>query len=193
MPFGEVQQVSNRNLWTAAFYCGGCYSGVVAELHSISRRAPSQFSGVVDGNNELVVARVYPETDETKAPEYLPANIESFYLQSAGSLQAKNYDASAMMARRALESAVKKILPEGSGTLYERIEQLEKHHKITPELKDWAHAIRGDGNIASHDEEPVTPEFAAELLAYVEMFLLYTITMPAMIENRRGDPDEGST
>lgn len=189
VPFGDIKQAENDRTFTTAFHCTGCYGGLIAEIWVRGGQAPTQFTGDVDRIGEFTVQYVYPKPEETRAPEYLPENIRSFYLQAAGSLQAKNYDASAMMSRKALEAAVKRALADGKGSLYNRIEQLATMHKVTPELKDWAHAIRIDGNTATHEDTPVEEEFAKELLSYVEMFLLYSVTMPAMIANRRSDKD----
>ena len=92
-----------------------------------------------------------------------------------------------MMSRKVLEVAVKALDPKGEGSLYKRIENLAKKNLITPDIKDWAHIIRDDGNTAAHEEEPVTKEFAQELLSFAEMFLMYTFTMPNMIKERRHD------
>ena len=35
------------------------------------------------------------------------------------------------------------------------------------------------------EETPTNLEFASELLSFVELFLMYTFTMPGMIENKR--------
>ena len=86
-----------------------------------------------------------------------------------------------------MEVAVKMLDPEGSGNLYNRIEKLEKTQLITPNLKDWAHIIRDDGNVAAHEEQPVTKEFAEEIFSFAEMFLMYSFTLPNMIKERRHD------
>ena len=99
----------------------------------------------------------------------------------------ENLDASSIMSRKVLEVAVKKLAPEANGNLYQRIESLAEAGLITQELRDWAHIIRGDGNEAAHEEEPVSVEFATELLSFSEMFLMYTFTMPGMISSKRHD------
>ncbi len=91
-----------------------------------------------------------------------------------------------MMSRKVLEIAVKTLNPSGSGKLYKRIEQLYDLGKITDDLKDWAHIIRDDGNEAAHEEEPVSPEFADELFFFVKLFLMYTFTMPGMVQEKKG-------
>ena len=92
-----------------------------------------------------------------------------------------------MMSRKVLEVAVKQLNPVGKGSLYERIEQLAAKYIITSDLKDWAHIIRDDGNVAAHEENPIDEPFATELLSFCEMFLMYTYTMPNMIKSKRAN------
>ena len=90
-----------------------------------------------------------------------------------------------MMSRKVLEASVKVLNPDSKGVLYKRIEKLYELGKITDDLKKWAHIIRDDGNEATHEDEPTTVGFATELFAFSELFLMYTFTMPGMVEERR--------
>lgn len=134
----------------------------------------------------------YPAPQSIEAPQYLPKSIQSFFIQAAHTLKSGILDASAMMSRKTLEVAVKKLHPEGTGNLYNRIEKLHDLGIITSELKNWAHVIRDDGNEAAHEEDPVTPEFADELLSFTELFLMYSFTMPGMIESKKGKSKENA-
>jgi HEPN domain-containing protein len=175
-----------------AFYCGGCYGGYIARIYSRVSTNAHGFNGNIDANNNYIIREEYPLPLEISSPKHLPENLDKFYLQAANSLRAGNHDASAMMSRKVLEVAVKTLSPDGEGSLYHRIENLATDGKITPELKDWAHIIRDDGNEAAHEEEPVSTKFAIELLSFAEMFLMYTFTMPGMIADRRPAADENS-
>ncbi|MBU4010519.1 MAG: DUF4145 domain-containing protein, partial [Proteobacteria bacterium] len=134
----------------------------------------------------MSIMEEYPKPITLETPQYLPTNIESFFIQAAESLNNKNFDASSMMSRKVLEVAVKSLNPSESGNLYSRIEQLHSQGKITDDLKDWAHIIRDDGNEAAHEAEPVNLAFADELLSFTKLFLLYTFTMPEMVKNKKG-------
>ena len=176
--------------YVTSFYCGNCYGGYIAEIKLIhTADTPHKQNGNIENYSYFISE--YPLTKETKSPEHLPSNINKFFLQSANSLKFGNLDASSMMSRKVLEVAVKTLNPEGTGSLYRRIENLFELGKITEDLKDWAHIIRDDGNEASHEEEPVTEEFANELLSFTEMFLMYTFTMPGMVASRRHDKVDG--
>ena len=175
--FGQMVKTDTQRYITA-LNCSGCFGGIIAEIEFVAGKTPVQYSGDIDTNPNLSVEKIYPLEMENKAPQYLPDNIEKFYLQAAHNLQSQNLDASAMMSRKVLEVAVKKLDPDHTGNLYSRIENLEKKNLITSDLKDWAHIIRGDGNFAAHEEEPVSPEFAKELLSFTEAFLMYKNNPP---------------
>jgi len=182
--YGEVIRI-NTKTYITAFFCSGCYGGIIAEIKHEPGSSPFNYSGNIDASKHLRVLKIYPSAIETKAPGYLSENLKNFFLQAATSLESKNYDAAAIMTRKVLEVAVKVLDAEGSGDLYNRIESLSDKNLITQDLKDWAHAIRDDGNTAAHEETPVSKEFAEELLSFAEMFLMYTFTMPNMIKDRR--------
>ncbi|MEX5486752.1 DUF4145 domain-containing protein [Proteus mirabilis] len=52
-------------------------------------------------------------------------------------------------------------------------------------MKDWAHIVRIDSNGAIHSDEEFTKEEAKQILGFTEVFLMYSFTLPAMIE--KGD------
>lgn len=179
-----------RRIYLTAFRCGNCHSGYFAEIEFSQGHTPHKTSGNIDQAKGLSIVTEYPEPHEIVAPQYLPENIHFFFVQAANTLNSGSLDASAMMSRKTLEVAVKKLHPEGIGNLYNRIEKLHNLGLITNELKDWAHVIRDNGNEAAHEEQPVTPEFADELLSFAELFLMYTFTMPGMVEAKKGRSED---
>jgi len=72
---------------------------------------------------------------------------------------------------------------------FRTIKSLESDGLITGDLKDWAHIIREDGNESAHEEEPVTREFAEEIISFTELFLLYVFTMPGMVKAKKPEHD----
>ena len=162
--------------------CSGCNSGLFAEVQHFWGPTPHQIMGNIDSNTEACkILDTYPEPADSEAPEHVPSNIASFYIQAENSLKQNSYDASAMMSRKVSEVATKTLDPDGRGNLYQRIEKLYVDKKITSSLKEWAHIIRTDGKEAAHEVEPVSATHAQELLDFCELFLMYTFTMPKMI------------
>ncbi|WP_020412058.1 DUF4145 domain-containing protein [Microbulbifer variabilis] len=191
--FGEFSDPNTNTpkVYTVALRCGGCHEGYIIRAEQLGGQSPCRISGNLETSKYLKVIREYPEAITAEYPKYLPDNIEKFYIQAADSLKAGSYDASAIMSRKVLEVSVKKLQPDGKGSLYQRIERLYEIGKITDDLKSWAHIIRGDGNDAAHEEDPVTNLFAEQLLDFTEMFLMYTFTMPGMVSTKKISISEG--
>ena len=95
------------------------------------------------------------------------------------------------MFRSALEAGLKEKFPDIDGTLYERIEQAAAQQGLTPDLADWAHRIRLDGNDAVHGDEEFLKEDAERLHAFTELVFLYLVTLPGMLEKARGEQTDG--
>lgn len=182
--FGEMQKIEERD-YVTSFYCRNCRGGIIVETHTKGGNTAHKFDGDIRKNNLLEIIKVYPTDIKSNIPEYLPENICKFYLQAVNNYETKNYDASAIMSRKVLEVAVKTLDKESDGNLFQRIEKLSAQNFITKDLKDWAHIIRDDGNTAVHENDPVTPTFAEELLLFTQMFLMYTFSMPNMVKEKR--------
>lgn len=182
----------STQVYLTAYQCVSCHGGYFTKSEFTSGHAPHAYSGNIDTATGIKIIEEYPKPIAIEAPQYLPDNVQLFFIQAAHSLKSGNLDASAMMSRKVLEVAVKTLNPSGSGNLYNRIEQLHEIGKITDDLKDWGHIIRNDGNEASHEEIPVTPKFADELLSFAELFLMYTFSMPGMVEDKKGKSEENA-
>lgn len=189
--FKDPNSVSPQ-VYLTAFQCVSCHGGYFTKSEFTAGHPPHAHSGDIDQASGIKIINEYPEPIAIEAPQYLPDNIQSFFIQAAHSLKNGNLDASAMMARKVLEVSVKTLNSSGSGNLYNRIEQLHDIGKITDDLKDWAHIIRNDGNEASHEETPVTSEFADELLSFAELFLMYTFSMPGMVKDKKGKSEQSA-
>jgi hypothetical protein len=182
-------QKYNSTTWLTSFRCNGCHGGYFAEINNQVNESPKDYDGDIDSCQYYNSIEEYPRKIKSNIPEYLPANIHNFFLQACSSLRTENFDSSAIMSRKVLEVSVKKIHPARQGTLYKRIELLEAEGLITSDLKEWAHIIREDGNESAHEEEPVTKEFAEDILSFTEMFLLYVFTMPGMVNAKKPEID----
>jgi hypothetical protein len=143
--------------WTVFLICEGCQGGVCTEVRSSSSNftgSPDDFPHYVEKSG-FTVTKTYPKAPSVGVPEHLPDNVSRFFIQAKGCLQRRDFDAAGMMCRKALEATIKEKDPGGTGKLFGRIESLHEKSKITPDLKEWAHAIRESGNDASHETEPL--------------------------------------
>ena len=85
------------------------------------------------------------------------------------------------MFRKTLEAALKDKFTSITGTLSQRINEAAKQQKLTPELAQWAHQIRLDGNDAVHGDTPLSKEDAQSLADFTNLVLLYLYTLPGML------------
>ncbi|HJS84278.1 MAG TPA: DUF4145 domain-containing protein [Acetobacteraceae bacterium] len=176
----------NRTQHILLLQCGYCQNGVVAKYRG------HEIMNWVQTNGQATpphLVEVCPKAEPPSAPKYLPDNIRRFFLQGLDSLRRKGYDAAGTMFRKSLDVALKRIHPEGRGTLQRRIDTLPQEFGITSAMKEWAHEIRNLGNDAAHEEEPFTEAEAKALHAFTDMFLTYAFTLPGMLKERKmADP-----
>jgi Domain of unknown function (DUF4145) len=160
--------------------CGVCGNGVIARYFGVN--FPHWFSNQYNKPAELM--EIWPKRDPIEAPQYLPSNVTSYYLQGLDSLKRKNFDAAGTMFRKTLDTGLKHIDHEGKGTLEKRIDNLPAATGITPAMKEWAHHIRRLGNDAAHENDPFEDQEARDLHSFTELFLTYAFTLPGMLAER---------
>jgi hypothetical protein len=173
--------------------CHGCFRAVMfLTRHRAGNRVHfDQLDGDISQHGVAVV-ECYPPPPSTTAPPHTPEVVGRLYTQAVKALAAQGWDAAGAMSRKALDVATRHLDTSeafAKKTLYQRIEALEAGRKITPQMKEWAHAIRIDGNDAAHDIDLFSEEEATRLCSFTEMFLQYTFTMPGMLAERREQTD----
>jgi hypothetical protein len=163
--------------------CGVCSEPVIAAYPSgaVEQWADGQIPVFPDVKQIWLL----PKAIVPMAPNAVPTNIASLYVQAMSALQRSHYDAAGPLFRRIMEVSVKAIHPDGSGSLFHRINGLPDDKGITPTMKDWAHEVRLIGREATHDEDLVTKEEVEDMQAFVELFLVYAFDLPSRIEARK--------
>jgi len=92
------------------------------------------------------------------------------------------------MYRKCLDLATKELDSTLAGKkLAARIDALHARGALTEDLKQWAHAVRLDGNDAAHEEDELSIEEIKQLASFTELFLQYTFTLPAQVAKRQAD------
>ncbi|HYE11960.1 MAG TPA: DUF4145 domain-containing protein, partial [Patescibacteria group bacterium] len=96
------------------------------------------------------------------------------------------FKSSAIMARAALQRAVRKLEAEGKG-LYNEIENLKDKSVITKQLADFAHEVRITGNDFAHPDEisEVNQKEVEESLDFLDGFLEMVFVLPLVAERRK--------
>lgn len=170
------------------FQCGVCGNGVIANYQGSSVQTwVSGQTGI--GDSKLL--EIWPKRLSVEAPQYLPENVARYYLQGMDNLKRRNFDAAGTMFGKSLDTGLKKLHPDGRGTLERRIDNLPEAIGITRAMKEWAHEIRHLRNDAAHEEDPFAPDEATALQSFTELFLTYAFTMPGMLAERRATSVSG--
>lgn len=158
--------------------CGNC-AGYVMSLWSRSRLSGSR--GIYD-------YRILPfplRVDE--APEYWPDEIRRYWIQTQRSLQAENWDAAAVMARSAMQVALRSHNASGDN-LKSEIISLANSGRLPPLMKEWSDNIRELGNDSAHPkpgQPPTAPEDAKDIVEFLDFLLEYLYTLPKRIQDYR--------
>lgn len=126
-----------------------------------------------------------------KAPEDYPQAIGRFWLQAKRNLKDRNWDAAAVMARSALQLALRSSEAKGAN-LKQEIEDLASKGVLPPIMKDWAHNVRELGNDSAHpnpEQPPTSPKDASDIVGFLDFLLEYLYTLPRKINEYRERKD----
>lgn len=96
-----------------------------------------------------------------KPPEHYPADVGRYWLQAKKSLVACNYDAAVVMARSAVQLALRAHEAKGANLL-EAIDDLARKGLVPPVLQDWSHNVRELGDEAVHPRTAQSPSAAQD-------------------------------
>ncbi|WP_213604147.1 DUF4145 domain-containing protein [Pseudoxanthomonas japonensis] len=184
--------ISSRE-FSAAFSCGGC-GLLIGKVMEGRREILGQVSGrITDYPGDLHVKQTYPSTQKPRAPADIPANAQRVFLQAQDSAARGHFDAAGSMYRKAIEIGTRALDESLAGKkLQNRIDALHAAGRLTPDLKDWAHLIRMDGNDSAHDDEPLSKSEISQLATFTELFLTYTFTLPARVAARKQEAEDAA-
>lgn len=157
--------------------CENCY-GYVMCLWSASERS---WGGLYD--YKVLPWLLRPE----RHPEEWPEAVGRYWVQARRSIADENWDAAAVMARSALQTAARDSGAVGRN-LREEIDNLAERGLLPPLMRDWAHELRELGNEAAHpgpSSAGTDPADARDIVTYLDYFLEYSYSLPAKIEEYR--------
>lgn len=171
--------------------CGVCSEVVAVVFFPLGGSIPNEIfkldHHLVGHPDSVRIVAFYPAPATPDAPDHLPENVKAFFLEAAANVKTGPNAAGAML-RKSIDVALKHMDPGLTGTLVKRIDKAAEIGKLTPELAEWAHYVRLEGNDAVHDDDPFTVEEAAALHRFTELVLMYLFTLPGMLEERRREP-----
>ncbi|MEQ4914240.1 DUF4145 domain-containing protein [Morganella morganii] len=199
--FGENRKSDNAYCFDVAFTCRSCSGSGIAIVHSNNSYAPlhstkQSSSDVVlsldiSKNKNFALSGIIPEINAHTAPDETPERAAKFFIESKDDFHRGRYETCVMNCRKVIDIATKVLMGDDAKDekLSTRITMLFSKGKITEDMKDWAHIVRIDSNGAVHSDEEFTKEEAEQILGFTEVFLMYSFTLPAMIEKRRSDSE----
>lgn len=122
-----------------------------------------------------------------KSPEHWPEDIGRYWLQAKRSIRDENWDAAAVMARSALQLALRDNKATGKN-LKQEIDDLATKGILPPIMKDWSDQVRDLGNDSAHPkpaQAPTDPQDAREIVQFLDFLLEYLYTLPFRIQQYR--------
>lgn len=174
------------DIYTMFFTCRRCFKGVCADVYTEAGVSPNQFSGDINDLRAIVVERTYPYLKKPQAPKHVSGNVQRTYEQALDSFEREHWETAGMAFRKVLDTATKEKAPtKKDEILSARIKHLVTKGLITREMGEYADAARLDGNEATHDADEIDEATARYLREFTELFLMYTYTLPGMLEERQ--------
>ena len=120
-------------------------------------------------------------------PEHWPADVGRYWVQARRNITDENWDAAALMARSALQLALRDNKAQGD-TLKKEIEDLSNKGILPPIIKEWSDNVRELGNESAHPQPgqpPTEPKDAKDIVQFLDFLLEYLYTLPKRIQEYR--------
>jgi hypothetical protein len=126
-----------------------------------------------------------------KAPDQYPEAIGRFWLQAKNNISDQNWDAAAVMARSAMQLALRSHNAKGAN-LKQEIDDLAASGLLPPIMREWSHNVRVLGNDSAHpnpDQQPTSAKDASDIVGFLDFLLEYLYTLPKRIAEHRSRKD----
>lgn len=136
---------------------------------------------LVLNDGQVIYPYPLPSPSDGRIPEHIRNDVDEAKI----CFSIKAFRASAVMSRRAMQSA---CIDKGATKerLVDQLQELASHGIITKDLKEWADVVRWVGNDAAHpDKQTVTDKDAADILHLAEQFLHVIYVAPAIAKEQR--------
>jgi hypothetical protein len=171
---------SNKKLNFETLECGNC-KGYVQVLWSTTEHGYGYGGGLHD-------YRVQPwPLNYEKHPENWPADVGRYWLQAKRNIVDENWDAAAVMARSALQLALRDNKAIGK-TLKQEIDDLATKGVLPPIMKEWSDQVRDLGNDSAHpapSSQPTKSQDARDIVRFLDFLLEYLYSLPHQIKQYR--------
>lgn len=129
--------------------------------------------------------KIYPAPLPSPTDSRIPPEVRNDLDEAKKCFSVGAYRASAVMSRRAIQSA---CIAKGVANkrLVDQLSEMASKGIITKDLKDLADTVRWVGNDAAHpDSQEVTKQDAKEILHLAEEFLKVIFVAPAIVQEQK--------
>jgi hypothetical protein len=170
---------SDKKLNFDVYKCGNC-AGYAHVLWSATEGA---FAGGLHAYKVLP----WPIMDKPQPSEQWPLQVQRFWTQAHQSHNREIWDAASVMARSALQVALREQGAAGR-SLKDQVDSLADKGLLPPAMNDWATEVRLLGNEAAHpevDETEANPQDVSDALEFLDQLLNYFYDLPAAIRRYR--------
>jgi hypothetical protein len=174
---------SSKRLNFDVYQCTNC----MAFVHVIWSAAEFSNSIYAYTAMPLPIGKLEPST-------IWPDAVQRFWIQAHESLRVENWDAAVVMARSALQAAMRDKNAVG-GNLKAEIKDLASKGTLHPMMQDWSTEVRELGNDSAHplpDAAPTNPQDARDVVQFLDFLLFYLHDFPKQISDyreRRNSPE----
>jgi Domain of unknown function (DUF4145) len=131
-------------------------------------------------------------TETTKFPEHWPKDVGQYWMEAQRSLEGKNWNAAAVMARSAVQLALRYHKAAGSN-LKQEIDDLAKKGLLPPVMKEWSHELRELANDSAHptpgSSAGTEPNDARDVVGFLSTLLTMLYDLPHQIDQYRARKD----
>ncbi len=120
-------------------------------------------------------------------PEYWPPEVRRCWQQAHRSLPHESWDAAAVMARTALQAALRDKGAEGNN-LKEEIKNLASTGVLPPLMSEWSDEVRLLGNDATHpdgESQGAGAADARDVVKFLDYLLQYLYDLPKSVADYR--------
>ncbi len=120
-------------------------------------------------------------------PKHWPEDVGRFWVQAHRSLTDENWDAAVVMARSALQAALREQKAVGAN-LKQEIADLASKGLLPPHMRDWSDTLRELGNDSAHPkpgQSPTDPKDAKDVTEFLDYLLEYLYSLPHRIKQYR--------
>lgn len=158
--------------------CGNC-NGYVLVLWSVNS------SGINPPVHDFKVLP-WPLT-YVRYPDHWPETVGRNWLQAKRNLLNQNWDAAAIMARTALQAALRDKNAK-MNNLKNEINDLAQKGILPPLMKEWSENVRVLGNESAHpnsEQGATNPQDAKDVIRFLDFLMVYLYNLPEQIKKYR--------